>query len=132
MRAKEFVFEDDGQKIPKSQLNVVPGMKTHPKLDNSSPYAPWRFAALYLGGAGTGEYEHDPTPDGPIGQALTTVAYSDGDKKIIDQAEKKFGAKSKQISPNGSIEDPTAHKVSPVTGFKGFNLKSHKKAKNKK
>lgn len=131
MRAREFIFEDDGQKIPKAQLASVPGMRSHPNLDNSSPYAPWRFAALYLGGAGTGEYEHDPTPNGPIGQSLTTVAYSDGDKAIIDQAEKKFGAKSKQISPNGSSEDDTTHKTSPVQGFKGFSLKSKKGNKKK-
>lgn len=125
MRAHEFLTEDDdGQKIPTSHQKAVPDMKSHPALDNSSPYAPWRFAALYLAGAGhaSGEYEHDPTVHGPVGQKLTTVAYSDGDERIIRQAEKKFGAggRSKSVTSRGSKEQDDTHKISPVNGFKGY------------
>ena len=125
MRASEFLTEgDDGQTIPTSHQRAVPDMKVHPALDNSSPYAPWRFAALYLAGAGheSGEYEHDPTAHGPVGQKLVTVAYSDGDDRIIKQAEKKFGVggKSKSVTSRGSQEQADTHKISPVTGFKGY------------
>jgi hypothetical protein len=122
MRAFEFLAEDDGQSLPKNHQKSVPGMKAHPGLDNSSPYAPWRFSALYLAGAGdeSGEYEHDPSAHGPVGQALTTVGYSEGDKKIIAQAEKKFGTKSKQVTPDGSSEMDDTNKTSPIKKFAGF------------
>ena len=125
MRASEFLTEgDDGQHIPANHHRAVPDMKVHPALDNSSPYAPWRFAALYLAGAGdaSGQYEHDPTAHGPMGQKLTTVAYSHGEERIIKQAEKKFGVggKSKSVTSHGSKESEGTHTTSPVSGFKGY------------
>jgi hypothetical protein len=127
MRASEFIKES---KIPMTQQSATPGMDGHPHLDNSSPYAPWRFAAHFLGGAdGKNPYEHEPDKEGPSGQALVTVAYSQADADIINQAERAFGgaARSKQLTPKGSTEPHDTHKTSPMTAFKGF-----KKSKNKK
>jgi len=121
MRAREFVTE--ASKIPKSQVSAVPGMNTHPNLDNSSPYAPWRFAAHFLAGAdGKNPYEHMPQKEGPSGQALVTVAFSSEEDAMIRQAEKAFGIEAKrlQLTPPGSKELDTIQKVSPVKGFKGY------------
>ena len=110
MRAKEFIVEQG--KMPPNHVSATPGMKSHPQLDNSSPYAPWRFASMYLSGAP--DFEHEPEKEGPIGQHLVTSAYSDADEAIISAAEKKFGTTSKRITPRGSSELEDVHKVSPV------------------
>ena len=49
MRAQEFIVE--AERLPKSHADATPDMRKHPGLDNSSPYAPWRFAAHFLAGA---------------------------------------------------------------------------------
>ena len=102
--------------IPDSHQTATPGMKSHHNLDNSSPYAPWRFAAHFLGGAGApdGKYEHEPAKEGPNGQALVTVAYSDADEAIIAQAEKAFGVSGTQLTPRGSTEVKDVNRVSPA------------------
>jgi hypothetical protein len=111
MKINEVITESNT--IPKDQLAATPGMKKHPALDNSSPYGAYTFAAKFMPGAGTGTYDHIPNKEGPVGQSLVTVAYSDADHAIIDQAEAAFGTKSVRLSPNGSAEDTTIHKTSP-------------------
>ena len=72
MRAAEFINESSS--LPKSAVAATPNMRRHPKLDNSSPYLPWRFSAHFLAGAdGKNPYEHEPNKFGPNGQALVTV-----------------------------------------------------------
>jgi hypothetical protein len=116
VEAKVKTIDRDSDGLPDSHVTATPGMKTHPQLDNSSPYAPWRFAAHYLPGAGNkdGSWDHEPKKDGPIGQKLVTVAYSEADEHIINMAEKKFGAKSTRITPNGSSEETDVTNTSPV------------------
>lgn len=130
MKIKDIIVEDkikvtkvkidtDGNNdgIPDSHQSATPGLRTHPKLDNSSPYHPWRFAAYFLGGAGdkSGKYEHEPNRDGPNGQALIAAAYSKGERDILDQAAKAFGweANHTKLSPDGSTETKDVHTVSP-------------------
>ena len=103
--------------IPDSHQTATPGLRSHPKLDNSSPYHPWRFAAHFVGGAdGVNEYEHEPSRDGPNGQALITVSYTDEERKMLDQAQKKFGweANHVDLSPEGSTEIKEINRASPV------------------
>ena len=129
MRANEFIKES---KIPMTQQSATPGMDGHLQLDNSSPYAPWRFAAHFLGGAdGKNPYEHEPDKEGPSGQSLVTVAYSQADADIINQAERAFGsaARSKQLTPKGSTEPHDTHKTSPMMAFSGYEKKSKKSKK---
>jgi hypothetical protein len=121
VRAKDFISEQT--KIPASHATATPGMNRHPHLDNSSPYAPWRFAAHFLSGAdGKNPYEHHPEKDGPSGQTLVTVAFTSEEDAMIRQAEKAFGAEARrmQMSPPGSSELAEINKVSPVKGFKGY------------
>lgn len=121
MRAREFITERS--KLPDSHISATPGMNRHPHLDNSSPYAPWRFAAHFLAGAdGKNPYEHQPNVEGPSGQTLVTVAFSSEEDAMIRQAEKAFGIEAKriQMSPPGSYEIDEIYKVSPVTAFNGY------------
>ena len=122
MGINEIITEES--KMPDSHINATPGMKNHPDLDNSSPYAPFRFAAHFLGGAGApdGKYEHEPEKEGPSGQALVTVAYTDGEHKILDQAERAFGVKSKRLTPNGSSENPEINRASPTRKVSDIKL----------
>jgi len=123
MKINEIIFEskknvdsdanNDG--IPDSHQTATPGLRSHPKLDNSSPYHPWRFAAHFVGGAdGKNPYEHEPTRDGPNGQALITVSYTDADRAILDQAQKAFGWEADHIdlAPDGSTEVEDVNKIS--------------------
>ena len=126
MKIKEVIFEartqvgDDANNdgIPDSHQSATPGMRTHHKLDNSSPYHPWRFAAYFLAGAGApdGKYEHEPNKEGPNGQSLIAAAYSKGERAILDQAAKAFGPEADHIklTPDGSTEVLTVNIISPV------------------
>jgi hypothetical protein len=122
MRAREFVVEAQS-KLPKNHQDATPDMRTHPGLDNSSPYLPWRFSAHFLAGAdGKNPYEHEPSKLGPNGQALVTVGYTDVEDAMIKQAEKAFGAEAhaKNLTSRGSAEANYINKTSPVKGFKGY------------
>lgn len=107
----------EAEKIPASHESATPGMSSHPNLDNSSPYAPWRFAAHFLAGAnGKDPYDHKPERNGPNGQHLVTVAYSSEEDTMIRQAEKAFGAEARRqaISGPGSNELSDTYTTSPV------------------
>jgi hypothetical protein len=136
MKIRDIIAENkqdnDHDGIPDSHQTATPGMRSHHKLDNSSPYAPWRFAAYYLAGAGdkSGEYEHEPSKVGPNGQSLVTVAYSDGEKKILDQAAKAFGPEATsymQLTPQGSTEVDSVYKTSPHRSVGAITLNKKKK-----
>ena len=113
MKITEIIVESsdldaNADGIPDSHQTATPGLRSHAKLDNSSPYAPWRFAAYFLAGAGApdGKYEHEPAKVGPNGQALIAAAYSAGERAILDQAARAFGpdADHIQLTPDGSAE----------------------------
>ena len=132
MKIRDIIVEDrkedkDNDGIPDSHQSATPGMRSHHKLDNSSPYAPWRFAAHFISGAGApdGKYDHEPQKEGPNGQSLIAVAYTDGDAKILDQATKAFGPEAgyKQLTPNGSSEIDATNKVSPTRKVGPITLK---------
>jgi hypothetical protein len=124
MKIKDIIVEakentdlnNDG--IPDSHQSATPGLRRHTNLDNSSPYHPWRFAAYFLAGAGApdGKYEHEPKRDGPNGQSLIAAVYSDGERRILDQAARAFGplADHIKLTSDGSKEVLDVHIVSPV------------------
>ena len=119
-------LNNDG--IPDSQQTATPGLRSHANLDNSSPYHPWRYAALFLAGAGdkSGEYEHQPAKDGPNGQSLVAAAYSEGERAILDQASKAFGPEAAytQLTPDGSSEVKDIQKTSPERKVGAIQRKS--------
>jgi hypothetical protein len=123
MKITEIISESkqdqDNDVIPDSHQSATPGLRSHKELNNSDPYYPWRFGALFLSGAGAadGKYEHQPVKDGPNGQALITAAYSEGEERILNQAAKAFGPEATnhiKLTPKGSTETDSVHKVSPL------------------
>jgi len=108
MKITEIVTESE---IPQDQLAALSGMKKHESLQSSDPYHSYKFG-VNLGGSPT--FDEGFETDGPIGQSLITVAYSDGDEAIVDAVEKRMGIKSKRIGPRYSKEGSEVHKNSPV------------------
>jgi len=134
MKINEIITESEDKNndgLPDSHQSATPGLRSHTNLNNSDPYHPWRFGALFLGGAGAadGKYEHEPVKDGPNGQSLITSAYSEGEKRILDQASKAFGPEATnhiKLTPDGSSEVDTVHKVSPTRRVGAITLKKKK------
>ena len=122
MRAKEFILEAH-EKFHDEQLGPMAGAERYDGLDNSNPYAMWRFIVAAAGMGGK-DNPHPPlNPLGPIGQKLSTLAYSQGDADILNATAKAMGEKGTVISTRDSTEPTTVNKVSPVTGFKGYKRK---------
>lgn len=132
MKIKDIITESNNSDlnndgIPDSQQSATPGMRTYTSLNNSDPYHPWRFGALFLGGAGdkSGKYDHEPAKDGPNGQSLVAAAYSEGERAILDQAAAAFGAEAShiQLTPDGSNEVKDVNKTSPTRKVGAIQLK---------
>ena len=133
MKITEIITEGNNSdlnndSIPDSQQTATPGMRSYTGLNNSDPYHPWRFGALFLSGAGAkdGKYEHEPVKDGPNGQSLVVAAYSEGERAILDQAARAFGAEANhlQLTPDGSNEVPEVNKTSPMRKVGAIQRKS--------
>jgi len=100
-------------KFRKTETNAVPNMRKHDGLDNSSPYAPWRFGIAM---AGSPEFNMDKT--GPTGQKLVTIAYTDADAEIIKATEKFMGSKGSDVTTKGSKETDGTNVKSSLPTFK--------------
>jgi hypothetical protein len=135
MKIKDIIVEDNSSDlsndgIPDSQQTATPGLRSYSNLNNSDPYHPWRFGALFLSGAGdtSGKYEHEPTKDGPNGQSFVAAAYSKGERAILDQAAAAFGIEAQhiQLTPDGSAEVDTVQKISPTRRVGPITLNTKK------
>jgi hypothetical protein len=112
MRAKEFVYETR-KPMRKSVEQSMPNLTSSSFLDNNNhPYLAYRFGVALA-----------PSPDiegfddkSPFGSDFTMIDYTDGDKKIRQQAAKRMGIKFDRGTGQGSQELPNSviNKVSPV------------------
>lgn len=108
MRAKEFILESDH--FRRSAEAAIPDAHLYPSLDNSSPYASYRYGIALAGSP-------DDTMDrkGPVQSKMITIAYSEADAEIIKKANKISGVKSKVLTDKKSHESSTVDKHnSPV------------------
>lgn len=105
MRAKEFINEN---KLSDNAANAIPGAKSWPELDNSSPYHGYRFGVA-LAGSPTENMDRD----GPVMQKMVTVSYTDADEEIVNAAGRKMGFKSKNLTTRDSTETDV-NSASPV------------------
>lgn len=121
MRAQEFVTEAQS-KFHDDQLGPMPGMKRYDGLDNSNPYHMWRFMVAVAGQPKKDEFDATPPlpKDGPLGQKLTTLSYTQADAEILDAAARAQGEVGTEISTQESTEPTNTQKVSPIKGFKGY------------
>lgn len=121
MKIAEIIAESS---LPKDQVAATPGMKIHRELQSSDPYNAYKFG-VNMGGAP--DFHHSPDLDGPAGQSLITVAYTDACEAIIDATERAHGVSSKRISPRGSQEADDVHKQSPHRSVGAITLNKKKK-----
>jgi len=117
MRAYEFITEE--LKFRPEQLGPMTGMRRYDGLDNSNPYHMWRFLVA-AAGQPTAPGQKPLDKEGPIGQKMSTLAYSSADAEILAATAKAMGQKSTEISSQDSTEPDFVQKVSPVKGFKGY------------
>ena len=82
-------------------------------MNNSNPYHSYRFGLALAGSP-----DHTIDKDGPIGQQLVTIGYSEADDEIIKAAEKAIGAKSHSITTPNSKEIDDTNNVSPIAKIK--------------
>lgn len=104
MKASEFITED---MMPNRYSAPLPSASKYPDYPSSSPYKIYRFSTQMA----------DHTKDQTYGAAANfgvTVAYSEGEKEIIDATEKRLGAKSEPLSTDGSQEMEKININSPV------------------
>ena len=119
MRAKEFINEALGpQNMDRGSAATIPNAHYFPDLDNSSGYEAYRWGVAL---AGMPDY---PMPtDGPTGQKLVTIGYTDADDLIIDSTSKMFGARKIRLTTKGSVELKDTHTTSPVSTWNPRNSK---------
>jgi hypothetical protein len=106
MKINEIISEG---KLRKAAELALPNLRKYDNLDNSSPYHAYRFGIALAGAPAMGTDK-----DGPIGQKMVTIGYTEADDDITQAAAKLIGATSTQISTNGSKELPWVNKESPV------------------
>ena len=106
MKIQEIVRED---KLRADSYHALPNTRIHPTLDNSCPYHSYRFGVALAGSP-----DNNFDKDGPIGQKMTTIGYTEADNEIIKKAEKEMGATGKNITSKSSNEYPGTNTVSPV------------------
>jgi hypothetical protein len=101
-------------KLSKGSTDAVAGMSSWPALNNNNnPYNAYRFGIAM---AGAPETKTDKT--GPIGGDFITMAYTDGDDKILKSAAKQMGIKSSTLASKKSKETDDVHKASPIAKIK--------------
>lgn len=120
MRAQEFISEDSHSKFRNDQLGPMTGMMRYDGLDNSSPYKMWRFMVMAAGQPLDNENGYAMSKDGPIGQKMSTLAYSKADADILAATAKALGEPGTVLSSQESTEPTDTHKTSPVKAFKGY------------
>jgi hypothetical protein len=100
MRAKEFIIEAD--KLRRSAEAAIPDAHFYPALDNSSPYASYRYGIALAGSP-----DHPMDKNGPTQSKMITLAYTDADAAIINKANKTMGVKGKALTGKHSQESST-------------------------
>jgi len=123
MRIRDLLDESAGREpLRKGAIAGLPGARYYPELDNSSPYHSYRFGMALAGAP-----DIDMEKEGPTGQKMVTISYTDACDEIIDSAATHLGFKHKKLTPKGSNELDTTGTISPVANW----MKPTKKDKKK-
>ena len=126
MRAQEFVVESK-----KDGSRNGPHGKLHPEQQSTMPKA-HRFAgttdriydlnrAMMAVASSDGKnFSHEPTEASWIGRSNMANPYTEEEHKMLHHAYEKVGIDIDNVVNDHSGEPDTVHKISPVTGFKGY------------
>jgi hypothetical protein len=109
-------LNEEHSKFADEQLGPMTGMKRYDGLDNSNPYAMWRFIVAAAGHPG----ETNMSTKGPTGSKMVSLAYTQADQDILDATARQMGETGTVISDMKSSEPESVNTVSPVRGFKGY------------
>ena len=104
MKAREFITE----KMMKNRYAApLSKARRYPEYPSSSPYRIYRFSTQMA--------DHTtPQTYGAAANLGVTVAYTDGDKEIVDATEKRLGTTSEPLSTETSEEMQGVNTASPV------------------
>lgn len=121
MRASEFIAESSEKKITKRQQQSTKGLNTYGDSEHvSGDYTSYRVGMAVAGS--NGKDPIDMKAKSWIGKNKTAHPYTKEEQDMLKQAYKAVGAEYTDMN-NGDMtsrELDDTHKVSPVTGFKGF------------
>lgn len=110
MKINEIIVETRAT-LAKGIQKSTPGLQTWPDLDNGNvPYLQYRMG-LAMAIAPNSKIHSE----GPIGGQFTTIAYSDADQEILDNAAKIMNIKPVRRSSKRSEELDSTNKTSPMT-----------------
>jgi hypothetical protein len=122
MKINEIVAESKSAPLRQSTQKSTPGLQTWPDLDNGNvPYLQYRMGLAMAIAPGDEAYNH-----GPIGGQFTTIAYTDADQEILDNAAKIMGIKPVNRSSKRSEELDSVTKTSPTRKVGPISLKKKK------
>ena len=109
-------LNEQHSKFSDEQLGPMTGMKRYDGLDNSNPYAMWRFIVAVAGHPDN----TNMNTEGPTGSKMVSLAYTQADQDILDATARTMGEVGTVISTQASTEPATTNTVSPVIGFGGY------------
>jgi hypothetical protein len=115
MRLREIIKETgkaNRKKLTKDALDAIPGALRWDGLDNSSPYHSYRF-----GVALAGMPDYMMPLDGPVGQKMVTIGYTEADDEILKATGKNLGFSGVVLTPRGSAELDDTNVRSPVNDW---------------
>jgi hypothetical protein len=122
MRAKEFVKEAKQAKMSKRQKQSTVGVNLFRDPDGyDRTYELNRMMMAVACADGTGS-PIDMDSESWIGKDNSAQPYSSLEQDMLKQAAKAIGSKIKDVNKGDlrSLELDSIHKISPITGFKGF------------
>jgi hypothetical protein len=114
-QALESIYEAKSREsLKKFEQDAIPGMAVYDSLDNSDPYASYRFGVALA-----------PSPEftnmakkSALANSFAMIDYTDADTKIRKGAEKIMGVKSSASTSAKSKELEDTNKLSPVAATK--------------
>jgi hypothetical protein len=121
MRAEEFITESTQKKITKRQQQSTKGLNTYGDSEQvSGDYTSYRVGMAVAGA--NGKDPIDMKAKSWVGKKKTAHPYTKEEQDMLKQAYKAVGASYTDVNHGDmtSKELDDTHKVSPVSGFKGF------------
>jgi|TARA_R110000782_G_scaffold50724_3_gene109781 hypothetical protein len=126
MRAHEFLSEAKGGsnatgkrgKLHPEQLSTMP--KSHKFAGASDRIYDLNRAMMAVACSDGKTFSHPPSEESWIGRSNMANPYTEQEHNMLHHAYKAIGIEIDSAVSDHSCEPSSVHKVSPVTGFKGY------------
>lgn len=125
MRAFEFLSEGSDGSRPGKQGKLHPEQKsTMPKAHKFAGTADRIYdlnrAMMAVAASDGSNFSHNPTEESWIGRSNMANPYTEAEHNMLHHAYATIGVDIDDVVSSHSTEPENIHKVSPVTGFKGY------------